>query len=260
MSKNQYQSFITDFNEIARHKHRYDVFRDFVTLSALSLHNAINKIDSLEQEYLRIIKPYSKEDAHAFPRLLGHLVNLLNAKPHDVLGELYMELELGNKNSGQFFTPQHISEFMAQIIYDDNFQEHLNKPFIRLSEPACGAGGMVLAFVKIMIDNGHNPGKKLWVQCVDVDRLASLMCYVQLTLWNIPAEVIVGNSLTLEVREVFRTPAHYIGMWDTKLKQQAEQESPAEPTLKITKPNPLDNTNIKKKDINKSSVQLSFDF
>jgi hypothetical protein len=48
MSKNQYQSFITDFNEIARHKHRYDVFRDFVTLSALSLHNTINKIDSLE--------------------------------------------------------------------------------------------------------------------------------------------------------------------------------------------------------------------
>jgi hypothetical protein len=34
--------------------------------------------------------------------------------------------------------------------------------------------------------------------------------------------------------------------------------SPAEPTLKITKP--TDNTNIKKKDIDKSSVQLSFDF
>jgi hypothetical protein len=86
------------------------------------------------------------------------------------------------------------------------------------------------------------------------------MCYVQLTLWNVPAEVIVGNSLTLEVREVFRTPAHYMGMWDTKLKQQAEQENPAEPTLEITKPNPPDNTNIKKKDIDKSSVQLSFDF
>ncbi|WP_201339660.1 transposase [Isorropodon fossajaponicum symbiont] len=30
-------------------------------------------------------------------------------------------------------------------------------------------------------------------------------------------QVVVGNSLTLETREVFYTPAHYTGLWDMRL-------------------------------------------
>jgi len=54
----------------------------------------------------------------------------------------------------------------------------------------------------------------MWVQAWDIDRTAALMCYLQLSLWHIPAEIIVGNTLSLEVREVFYTPAHYMGNWD----------------------------------------------
>ncbi len=209
--------FIKIFNGIARHKHRYSVFSDFVIMSAISLHNAVNKIDSLEKEYLEIITQYSKEERLEFPKLLACLVELLEAKPVDVLGALYMELELGNKNTGQFFTPSSISEMMAQISYDTQLQE-LDKPFVTLSEPACGAGGMVLAFANVMISYKHNPAEKLWVQCIDIDRVAALMCYLQLSLWNIPAQVIVGNSLSLELREQYFTPAHYVYGWDTKLR------------------------------------------
>ena len=42
--------FIKTFNNIARHRHRYEVFRDFVTMSAISLHNAVNKNDEMEEE------------------------------------------------------------------------------------------------------------------------------------------------------------------------------------------------------------------
>lgn len=45
------------------------------------------------------------------------------------------------------------------------------------------------------------------VLAVDVDRTAALMAYIQLSLWNVPATVVVGNSLTLEEREVWLTPA-----------------------------------------------------
>ena len=209
--------FIKIFNGIARHKHRYSVFSDFVIMSAISLHNAVNKIDSLEKEYLDIVVKYSKEERLEFPKLLACLVELLEAKPVDVLGALYMELELGNKNTGQFFTPSSISEMMAQINYDTELRE-LDKPFITLSEPACGAGGMILAFANVMILYKHNPAEKLWVQCVDIDRVAALMCYLQLSLWNIPAQVIVGNTLSLEFREQYFTPAHYLYGWDTKLR------------------------------------------
>ena len=77
---------------------------------------------------------------------------------------------------------------------------------------------MVLAFAKVMMSHGHNPAHKLWMQCIDVDRLAALMCYIQLTLWHIPAEVVVGNTLSMEIREVFYTLANYLGGWRQRLK------------------------------------------
>jgi hypothetical protein len=72
--------------------------------------------------------------------------------------------------------------------------------------------------------SGHNPAEHLWVQAIDVDRLAGLMCYVQLSLWHVPAEVIVGNTLSLKVREVWHTPAHILGSWSYKLRVQAEAQ------------------------------------
>ena len=84
-----------------------------------------------------------------------------------------MELELGSRANGQFFSPPEISEMMAHLAEVDipDGQE-----FITLSEPACGAGGMVLAYAKQMIAKGYNPGQHMWAQCVDIDRTAALMC------------------------------------------------------------------------------------
>jgi type I restriction-modification system DNA methylase subunit len=200
-------------------------------MSAIALHNGVNRSESLESEYIEIVGKYSKDEAGNIAELFANLVVLLNPEPRDILGSLYMELELGNNNNGQFFTSPEISLMLAEITYRDEL-EKLEKPFITLSEPACGAGGMVLAFTKIMRDHNHNPAEKLWVQCTDIDRTAGLMCYLQLSLWNIPAEVIIGNTLSMEVREVFYTPAHYLGNWDAKLRLQ-EQHKAIKPTLEL---------------------------
>ena len=185
-SQNTQQHFITVFNSVARHQHRYQAFRDFVTISAICLHNAISKNEALEAEYMQIISKYSKTEASQMAQLLGCLIDLLEPKPTDILGQLYMSLDLGNTNVGQFFTPASVSEMMAQVMHSEIIS-NLDKSFITLSEPACGAGGMVLAFAKVMLDNGYNPADKLWVQCIDLDRTAAMMCYTQLALWNIPS-------------------------------------------------------------------------
>lgn len=216
-------AFVKTFNDIARHRHRYEVFRDFVTMAAIAVHNGIVRDEKLEAEYLQIVGRYSKEEATAFARLLGELVILLDPEPYDVLGRLYMELELGSTHTGQFFTPPELSELMARLSYGDALAT-LDKPFVTLQEPACGAGGMVLAFVKVMLSHGHNPAERVWAHCQDVDRLAALMCYLQLALWHVPAVVVVGNTLALEAREVFYTPAHYLGFWDAKLRRREEDE------------------------------------
>lgn len=216
--------FVRSFNRIASHRHRYEVFRDFVTMAAISMHNTICKNASLEEEYLKITKGYKRDQLTEFSVLLSKLVTLLEEEPQDVLGPLYMDLELGNTQAGQFFTPHEVSELMARMIHGEELKS-LSKPFITLSEPACGAGGMVLAFVKVMISHGHDPAKRLWVQCQDIDRTAALMCYLQLALWNVPARVVVGNTLSMEVREVFYTPAHYIGFWDSRLQRRDVEDA-----------------------------------
>lgn len=210
-------AFLKLFRETAPHKHRYDVFRDFVTMAACSLHNSILQDANLEQEYLELINAYEQEDQHRFPQLLAHLVTILEPEPRDALGPLYMDLEIANKDAGQFFTPSSVSDMMAHITFGDLAQRIDTGGFITLSEPTCGAGGMVLSVVKQLTDQGYDPAKCLWVQCIDIDRLAALMCYVQLSLWNVPAEVIVGDTLRWEHREVWYTPAHYLGNWPAKL-------------------------------------------
>jgi type I restriction-modification system DNA methylase subunit len=221
-----YATLLKEIRSVALYKHRYDVFRDFVTMAAISIRNAIRKDEEHEAEYMRLIGSYEKKDQQAFPKLLALLVEALEFGPRDVLGTAFMDLELGSRDKGQFFTPFTVSEMMAEILHGDELSS-IEKPFITLSEPACGAGGMVLAFVKVMLRQGHDPASRLWVQCVDVDRLAALMCYVQLSLWNVPAEVIVGNSLSLEVREIWHTPQHFLGFWTACLRAR-DTEKPVE--------------------------------
>lgn len=215
-------SFKKTFRTLAPYKHRYEVFRDFVTMAACSLHNGLQKEAGREAEYLQIIKAYKRPDQEAFPKLQGCLIDALDSEPRDILGPLYMELEIANKDAGQFFTPPELSELMARLTFGDALRKLDTQPFITAGEPACGAGGMVLALVKVLIEAGHNPADQLWVQCIDVDRTAALMCYIQLSLWNVPAEVIVGNTLSWDIREVWYTPAHHIGLWKFRLNRNVQ--------------------------------------
>jgi type I restriction-modification system DNA methylase subunit len=210
--------FLKQFNALAQHRRRHEVFRDFVTLSAISLNNVMEpdaeRKAALEAEYMGIIRTYSHDEAQGFAELLGLVVELLESMPQDVLGDLYMELDLGNERTGQFFTPNTISQFMARL---SGVEPPPGQNFVRVCEPACGAGGMVLAIAQALIEKGKNPATAMWAQCQDIDRTAALMCFVQLSLWNIPAVVIVGDTLANEVRECFYTPAHHLGAWECRL-------------------------------------------
>jgi type I restriction-modification system DNA methylase subunit len=210
--------FLKQFNALAQHRRRYEVFRDFVTLSAISLNNVMEpdaeRKAALEAEYMGIIRTYSHDEAQGFAELLGLVVQLLEPTPQDVLGDLYMELDLGNERTGQFFSPNSISQFMARL---NGVEPPAGQNFVRVCEPACGAGGMVLAIAHALIESGKNPATAMWAQCQDIDRTAALMCIIQLSLWNIPAVVIVGDTLANEVRERFYTPAHHLGAWGDRL-------------------------------------------
>jgi len=211
------RAFMSLFSQTARYHHRFEVFRDFITLSAIALRNAVVFDEDLEREYMQIIGRYSGDDPKNMAILLHHITEILEAGPEDVLGPIFMDLGFGDAGRGQFYTPEPIAKLMTQMSMIDLDTQLTRKRFIQVSEPACGAGGMILPIVECFLMKGHDPARRLWVQAVDIDRTACLMCYIQLSLWNVPAEIIVGNTLTLEVREIWHTPAYHLFGWRDRL-------------------------------------------
>ncbi|MCB5319959.1 N-6 DNA methylase [Yersinia massiliensis] len=219
VSAAQYRKeFVSIFKHLAPHHHRFDVFRDFVHAAAIAIQNAFLKSDELEQEYFVIERRLGKENMSQLSQLLGCVIGALDAEPSDFLGSLYMELELSASSLGQFFTPYSLSEMMAALTMSDAVQNLNKRPFITYNEPACGAGGMAIAAAMYMRENGYNPQEQIFMVCTDIDGMVADMCYIQLSLLGIPAQVITGNTLTLTVNRTFHTPFWYLGGWEEKLK------------------------------------------
>lgn len=109
------KQFLSIFNETARYHHRHKVFRDFITLASVSIHNNILFDEKLEQEYMETVRQYEAEDTERMVRLLAEVVMGLEAESCDFLGSLYMSLELGESARGQFFTPFCVSRMMAEM-------------------------------------------------------------------------------------------------------------------------------------------------
>lgn len=208
----------------------HKIFEDFVELAALSLSNAVDKaqFDGREARYLEIVKKYPREQIERFPRMLAHLTLALEncvtlGELDDVLGSVYMALELGSNHAGQFFTPYNLSRMMAMILIGDG-AEAREKGFIDVLEPTCGAGGMVIAMADALRHAGLNYQQHLHATCIDIDLRCVHMTYLQATLLHIPAVVLHGNSLTGEIWSRWFTPAHVLGGWTAKLKEKRRRE------------------------------------
>ncbi|HEY3986714.1 N-6 DNA methylase [Cedecea sp.] len=212
------KAFITLFNQTARYHHRHKVFEDFVSCSVIALENRLCFSEERERKYLRIAGSYQKPDMNRMAQLLAHVVNGLQAGFCDFLGQAFMQLDLGDKYRGQFFTPWDVSVMMASVLLGDVKTLFKQKTFITLSEPACGAGCMVLAVADTLNQAGYALHRHLWFSATDVDPLAAGMAYIQLSLCGVAGEVVIGNSLMNERRRILYTPAHYFGNWAYRLK------------------------------------------
>jgi type I restriction-modification system DNA methylase subunit len=214
--------------------HTRQAFSDFVEMAACAISNTVDPQFKKEREkrYMDIVRKYDKEGVEVFPKLLGHLTMALEEGFDDVLGKLYSSLEIHNAHAGQFFTPYEVSRMMAKMTLADGHGKEIidEKGFIRASEPACGAGGLVIALAEALKEDGINYQQHLHITAVDVDLTAALMAYVQLSLLHIPAVVVHGDTLRMEEFSHWYTPAHIMGLWDYKLRREERGESkPKEP-------------------------------
>lgn len=209
------QRFVSLFNQTAPDENRWQVFSDFVHMAACSLYNAIHRDETFEADYMQRVARYSTEDAHNMSRLLAEVIEGLEFCPTDFLGQIFMNLELGNTRHGQYFTPYNVCYTMSRMTLSDRLSVLTSgeRDFITVSDPACGAGGMIVALAEAMLEAGFNPQKQMMVYCVDIDPVAAMMCYIQLSLMGIPAIVATGNSLTVAIKREMATPMFVVGHW-----------------------------------------------
>lgn len=207
-------------NKIAVKQSLYTVYSDFIELTALMISNTCVFNEKREKQYINTISKY-REEGKLFPLLYLELVEEMNKGFNDVLGSLFMELGLGSKHTGQFFTPYHVAQATARALFD---KEQIDKQieergYISLCEPSCGGGGMVIAFAEEMYKNGYNPQKQLVVGCNDLDVKGVYMTYVQLSLYGVPAVVNHADSLTLSKYDTFKTPTYILDGWEFRRRQ-----------------------------------------
>ena len=112
--KDYKKRFMNGFKMLCNSKSSYTVWSDCMALFAITLANTcilpLVKEEPFkiiyterENEYLRIINNYSKKEQKLFPQMFALIVEELEERPNqDLLGELYMMLQISNKNAGQF--------------------------------------------------------------------------------------------------------------------------------------------------------------
>lgn len=197
----------------------WTVWSDFVEMAAISISNAVDhrQHEVRERRYAAIVARHEPAALVRFAETLGALVLAFEDGIDDVLGRTFMELELGSKWAGQFFTPFPLCRTMAELQMG-GFPELIETHgFVTVSDPAVGAGAMPLALCAAMRDAGINYQQHLHVTAQDIDERAVHMCYVQLSLIHVPATIVVGDTLRMECRALWHTPAHVLGGWSMRL-------------------------------------------
>jgi hypothetical protein len=192
------QNFLKLFRSLTGRHSDWQVWQDFCYLAAVVVSQPADFRQDREDEYVRIMKNYNENEREYFAKMFTELVlELEQHKFADVLGELYMDLNLSSKWKGQFFTPYHISSLMAKVSSPVDLADEINKKgYYIVNDPACGSGVMLIAFAEHCYDEGVNFQASVWFVAQDVDPVVAHMCYIQMSLLGMPGVVIVGNTLT----------------------------------------------------------------
>lgn len=197
------KEFLRVFSQLTYRHGSWNIWSDFIIMFACALSNSIDRdhYDEREALYLRTNKKYNKQEQPLFSKLTAYVVMALEENPEqDFLGSLFMELNLSEARKGQFFTPYHVCELMAEITMENVVEQVKKDGYITLNDPCCGAGATLIAGIHITrkrLEKANlNYQNHILVTAQDIDMTVALMCYIQLSLLGVAAYIKVGNSLT----------------------------------------------------------------
>ena len=210
--------FIKVFESLAHHRERHDVLADFLDMAVCAIRKrtlpAGPAADALEEQYMAVVKRNAPEDVRKMPELLAVTTLAVQEGGCDFLGQVAGDLGLVTGHMGQFFTPYDVSRMIAELTLDTVDEIIAEQGFVTVQEPACGAGGMIIAVADVLERKGFDVALQLYVDATDISPTCFKMSYLQASLRGIPATIRRGNTLTLEMFDAAHTPA-FIGFYAT---------------------------------------------
>lgn len=226
------KEFLKRFNSLCQTRSSWQVWADFITAVAITLANTTEqnqKIrDKREKEFADCIERLGGQDIPA--EMLGIITMALEENPEqDFLGNLFMKLELGNHWRGQFFTPYSLCELMAELNSENLNKEIEEKGWVSVNDCACGAGATLIAAANVFKKHDVNYQDHALFVAQDIDRVAGMMCYIQLSLLGCPGYVVIADSISSpatgkgtlfpeekEDQEFWYTPMWYSDTWNMR--------------------------------------------
>ena len=265
MYKERINEFTKLYDKLSNTYGNTSVFLDFVKMCAISIYNSFAKNEQVEQEYLNTIKKYDKENQELFSKMFGTLIMAFEETDDitDILGPFYEKNHLGNNQLGQFFTPSHISDLMAEITVNDQELKKMieKRGFISMCEPTCGAGGMILSIAKILKKRNINYQQYLFVEATDISDVCAYMTYIQLSLYGIPAVVCCGDTIAQKIRFKMETPLYFLQYWKFKKfymqSHEEKEEEKQNSSNKIIIDKTMEKQNLFKEVTVKGNCQIS---
>ncbi len=220
------KEFIKTYTKLTYRHHPWKVWKDFILMTACSVSNSVDKKYFTEREnlYLRTIRGYSKEERFIFPELITLIVSALEINPEqDFLGDIFMELNLGNERNGQFFTPYSVCELMSSVSINNVVQQVKEDGYLTISDITCGAGATLIAGIhetrRQLEKENMNFQNHILATAQDIDYTAALMCYIQISLLGVAGYVKVGDTLTDPMKKsdslenYWFTPMYFSKVW-----------------------------------------------
>jgi hypothetical protein len=133
-------------------------------------------------KHYRPLEPSEREQLFELGQMYARAV--VDCPYEDLLGQIYMDLAgRGHKKAlGQFFTPNSVCRMMAEMsnydmIHGDAFAD---QNVIRVAEPTCGSGAMVLGMLHCIREKKPALLEQLDFTLIDIDRTCIRMAAIQI--------------------------------------------------------------------------------
>ena len=137
-----------------------------------------------EKTYLEIVGKYKKDELEKFAEMFGWLIKHLEENQFtDPLGD-YFQYCITRGEHGQYFTPSHVSNMMAEIVSPLGQETVIDS--------SCGSGRMLLAAIEVARKTGYDP----YCFGADLDKTCVKMCAINLFLYGVDGEVACMNSIS----------------------------------------------------------------